>query len=205
MRKFNRYPPDFAALESTQNLRFLRRRYKDPMNGKKPDSDQDEWRIVHVGPGGVFTDSLVYNVKKDGASGTPAEKQTFIIEMQQTGGNPVDPNQGQVSIAERRSSERSGGIPGTRRMTRIIPNSLNNPAGIRRFPIPHWFCPGFSASARCAQMPTGVWRNAIDYWRSLAWSASPGSPVAAGRSNTRCKHASRADERRSAICSREHD
>src|SRR5438552_12767054 len=47
VRKFNRYPADFEALESTQNLRFLRRRYVDPMTGKQ------EWRIIHVGPGGV--------------------------------------------------------------------------------------------------------------------------------------------------------
>lgn len=114
VRKFNRYPPDFAALENTQNLRFLRRRYTDPMNPKKSDSDSDAdaWRIVHVGPGGVFTDSLVYNVKKDGAAGSTPEKQTFITEMQQVGGNPTDPNQGQVSIAERRRQSDQPGAPG---------------------------------------------------------------------------------------------
>ena len=60
VRKFNRYPADFDALQNTQNLRFLRHKYIDPMTGK------DDWRIIHVGPGGVFTDSLVYGKKKDG-------------------------------------------------------------------------------------------------------------------------------------------
>ncbi len=119
VRKFNRYPPDFAALENTQNLRFLRRRYTDPMNPKKDDSDPDAWRIVHVGPGGVFTDSLVYNVKKDGAAGSTPEKQTFITEMQQVGGNPTDPNQGQVSIADRRRQSDQPGAPGD-------PNNTNS-------------------------------------------------------------------------------
>ncbi|HWE53734.1 MAG TPA: hypothetical protein VG273_28345 [Bryobacteraceae bacterium] len=145
VRKFNRYPPDFAALESTQNLRFLRRRYTDPMNSKKPDSDQDNWRIVHVGPGGVFTDSLVYNVKKDGQA-APAEKQTFIIEMQQTGGNPVDPNQAQINPADRRRQSTQAGMP----------TDPNNPNGYPAVPgsqpvLP----PGFQLPPG-AQMPPGL-------------------------------------------------
>jgi type II secretory pathway pseudopilin PulG len=51
-RRFQRYPPTIEALENTNNIRFLRRRYKDPMTGK------DEWRLIHTGPGGIFTDSL---------------------------------------------------------------------------------------------------------------------------------------------------
>src|ERR1700749_4261338 len=85
VRKFNRYPADFDALQNTQNLRFLRRKYVDPMTGK------DDWRIIHVGPGGVFTDSLVYGKKKDGKETT--EQQNFITEMQQTGGNQTGTNQ----------------------------------------------------------------------------------------------------------------
>ena len=45
-RKFKRYPGTIEELENTNNIRFLRRRYKDPMTGK------DEWRLIHVGPGG---------------------------------------------------------------------------------------------------------------------------------------------------------
>jgi hypothetical protein len=58
VRKYNRFPQDVAALENTQSIRFLRHKYKDPLTGK------DEWREIHVGPGGVFTDSLVYGKKK---------------------------------------------------------------------------------------------------------------------------------------------
>ena len=106
VRKFNRFPADFDALESSQNLRFLRRRYPDPMTGK------DEWRIIHVGPGGVFTDSVLYTKKKD-PNQPQAEKQTFITEMQQVGGNPVDPNAAQnVNAGTRRRASDQAGAPG---------------------------------------------------------------------------------------------
>ena len=52
-RRYNRYPPTLEALDGTDNRHFLRQHYKDPMTG------QDEWRLVHAGPGGIFLDSLV--------------------------------------------------------------------------------------------------------------------------------------------------
>jgi hypothetical protein len=62
LKKFNRYPAKIEDLDSTNNLRFLRRHYVDPMTGK------DDWRIVHAGPGGMLTDSLV---KRKAAPGIP--------------------------------------------------------------------------------------------------------------------------------------
>jgi type II secretory pathway pseudopilin PulG len=60
VRKFNRYPGDMEALENTQNTRFLRHRYIDPMTGT------EDWRLIHIGPGGLFLDSLVYGKSKSG-------------------------------------------------------------------------------------------------------------------------------------------
>ncbi len=59
VRKWNKYPADLDQLENTNNIRYLRHRYRDPLTGK------EEWRLIHVGPGGVFTDSLVYDKAKD--------------------------------------------------------------------------------------------------------------------------------------------
>ena len=42
-RKFGRYPTSIEQLENTNNFRFLRKRYKDPITGK------DDWKIIHVG------------------------------------------------------------------------------------------------------------------------------------------------------------
>src|SRR5580658_663205 len=76
---------------------------------------KDDWRLIHVGPGGVFTDSLVYGKKKDDKQ--QAEQQTFITEMQQTGGTQVDPNQN-VNVGTRQRQSDQPGAPG----------DVNNPA-----------------------------------------------------------------------------
>src|SRR3984885_1318728 len=41
--KYGRYPNSIDQLMKTDNVRFLRKRYKDPMTGK------DDWRIIHDG------------------------------------------------------------------------------------------------------------------------------------------------------------
>lgn len=42
-RKTGQYPGSIEQLEKTNNVRFLRKKYLDPMTGK------DDWRIIHVG------------------------------------------------------------------------------------------------------------------------------------------------------------
>ena len=42
-RKFGRYPGTMDQLEKTSNIRFLRRKYEDPMTGKA------NWRLIHIG------------------------------------------------------------------------------------------------------------------------------------------------------------
>ena len=109
VRKYQRFPTDIAALENTQNIRFLRKQYTDPMTGK------NEWRIIHVGPGGVFTDSQVYSnqAKKEKEV---AASQTSVMELQGLGGS-VAPTEG-VNLATRR---RPGDLP-------VNPADPNNPA-----------------------------------------------------------------------------
>ena len=51
-RKFQTYPQTLDDLETSRNIRFLRHRYKDPLTGK-------DFRLLHVGPAGQLTDSLV--------------------------------------------------------------------------------------------------------------------------------------------------
>ncbi len=41
--KFGRYPPSMDALEKSNNTRFLRQQYVDPMTGKA------DWKLIHIG------------------------------------------------------------------------------------------------------------------------------------------------------------
>ena len=48
-RKFGRYPVRLEDLENTNNVRFLRKRYKDPMTAS------GEWRLIHFGEATLTT------------------------------------------------------------------------------------------------------------------------------------------------------
>jgi hypothetical protein len=66
VKKFQKYPQTIEDLESTNNLRFLRKRFTDPMTGK------DEWRLIHVDNAGQYTDSLVHKKKDQKESSGPS-------------------------------------------------------------------------------------------------------------------------------------
>ena len=113
-RKYHTYPQNLDDLETTRNMRFLRRRYKDPMTGK------DEWRLIHVGPGGQLTDSLVQPLPQPGQPGqnqgnATASNATPDGSQPQAGAGPtIDPATGQpvnpgLNMALRRPSDRQIG------------------------------------------------------------------------------------------------
>jgi len=81
VRKIQRYPARIEDLENTNNIRFLRRRYPDPMTGK------DDWRLVHVGPGGVLLDSKVQKLQPSDKDKEKEKKpeNTFITEAAPVG------------------------------------------------------------------------------------------------------------------------
>ncbi len=72
VRKTGQYPPSLDALENTNRMRFLRRRFKDPFTGK------DDWRLLHSGPGGLIIDSKVNPINPNGANGTNANTNTGV-------------------------------------------------------------------------------------------------------------------------------
>jgi hypothetical protein len=115
-RKYRLYPQNLDDLETTRNIRFLRHRYKDPLTGK-------DFRLLHVGPAGQLTDSLIQPAAPlPGSTGgnSPNSAQNLGQATAQNGQNsngsqPVDPNNPNaqtfdpLNMAARRPSDR---IPG---------------------------------------------------------------------------------------------
>ena len=101
-----KYPQKIEDLENTNEKRYLRQRYIDPMTGK------DEWRLIHVNAAGVLTDSLVQKPPSADGSAPGSGQQngqqsqqgansasSFFTQATQSsnttttnGANPADPN-----------------------------------------------------------------------------------------------------------------
>ncbi|MCP5118549.1 MAG: hypothetical protein GY953_47660, partial [bacterium] len=86
VRKFKKYPASLDDLEKADNIRFLRRRYPDPMTGS------DEWRLIHIDNAGNYTDSLIH--KPPSMDEDKEESQnTFISEGAAFGSTGPAPGQ----------------------------------------------------------------------------------------------------------------
>ena len=120
-RKYRLYPQTLDDLETTRNIRFLRRRYLDPLTGK-------EFRLLHVGPAGQLTDSLIQPAaplpgSSTGSGPNPSQSSAPSSSQVQTSNSPqpIDPNNPNaqapdpLNMAARRPSDRiigAGGGPG---------------------------------------------------------------------------------------------
>ena len=105
-RKYHLYPQTLDDLETARNVRFLRRRYLDPLTGK-------DWRLLHVGPAGQLTDSLVQPPAPLPGSSTGSGPEFVRLEQRrfsnlaagQSRSNATDPN---ASAASSQSVEYGG-------------------------------------------------------------------------------------------------
>ncbi len=70
--KFQKYPQTLEDLESTNNIRFLRKRFRDPVTGS------DEWRLIHVDAAGQYVDSLVHKRQEQKKDSTPNVLQSAV-------------------------------------------------------------------------------------------------------------------------------
>jgi len=105
-RKMRKYPQSIDELEKNGNLRFLRRRYVDPMTGK------DEWRLIKMGPDGQFVDSLVYKAKNPLEGDKKGLQNTFITEQAAIGSTGINNGPGQATVANRQRQSDMAGAPG---------------------------------------------------------------------------------------------
>jgi type II secretory pathway pseudopilin PulG len=79
-RKYRKYPATIEDLEKTAGIRFLRRKYVDPMTGK------DEWRLIHVNGAGQFTDSKTIKPPQP-AQGAGSLSSSISAETQRNDAN----------------------------------------------------------------------------------------------------------------------
>lgn len=91
-KKFRTYPPSIEALENTNDVRFLRKQYIDPLTGKA------DWRIIHAGENkttvkGFFGQPLGgLNTTGAGAGlGAPSTFGTGFGGTPSTSGGPTSP------------------------------------------------------------------------------------------------------------------
>lgn len=101
VRKNRKYPARLEDLESANGMRFLRRRYVDPMTGK------DDWRFIKVGPMGEFIDSVT--MKKDDKK---KSENNFITEFAGVGQTSTN-GQNANTVANRQRQSDKAGAPGS--------------------------------------------------------------------------------------------
>ena len=93
-REHKKYPEDLDDLEDTDGVRYLRRRYKDPITG------EDEWRLIHMGTDGRFKDSLLHDLEEEEGEG---------MGMAGAGGNPFG-NRVRTSASQQNPWQGAGAV-----------------------------------------------------------------------------------------------
>jgi hypothetical protein len=99
------YPTSLEQLDNFNNLRYIRRRYKDPMTG------QNEWRLIHVmTPGFILTDSKVTPLKNgiNGLNGAQSNGGGFAQTNSSGFGNNNNSGFGSKQSSFGSSSNQSG-------------------------------------------------------------------------------------------------
>ncbi len=106
-RQFQRFPKSVDELIRTNNIRFLRHAYKDPMNPK------GKWRFVHVTQNGMPIDSLTLGLQAQaqlvGASGQSAFGQGQSGQGQSGQGSFGQGQSGQGSFGQSQPGQSQSG------------------------------------------------------------------------------------------------
>jgi len=106
-KKFGNYPTSVDQLVETNQIRFLRKRYKDPLTGK------DDWKPVyfgqaHVRPLGFFGQPLMAAAGMPGMAGTTASMYAPVAAATDANGVPIAPSDGSNAASAAGSNSGSG-------------------------------------------------------------------------------------------------
>jgi type II secretory pathway pseudopilin PulG len=108
-KKFGRYPTKLEDLDNTNNLRYLRKHYKDPLNKNK------DFRLLHFGEQGV---TLAGGIAGATPAGSPAGLNGLNPSAQgnsafgNTGGNSAFGNSGNSGVNQSGVFSQSSGLGG---------------------------------------------------------------------------------------------
>jgi type II secretory pathway pseudopilin PulG len=122
-KKFGRYPGNIDQLENTNNIRFLRRRYLDPLTGK------DDWVAIQYGqarPSVGFFGQKMVATGGTSPSGLGLGPSSSIGGPQSLSGTSSNPNSNGGFSLSNFNSQSSGPTPGTTSVTGGSSNSGSN-------------------------------------------------------------------------------
>lgn len=110
-RKFGNYPTSIDQLVETNQMRFLRKKYKDPLTGK------DDWKPVlfgqaHVRPLGFFGQPLMAAAGMAGMAGMNASMYAPVQAATDANGVPIAPSDGSSATGASGSAASSPGGSG---------------------------------------------------------------------------------------------
>jgi type II secretory pathway pseudopilin PulG len=123
-KKFGRYPTRLEDLENTNNLRFIRKRYKDPITGQ-------DFKILHMsdvllnnGPGLAGASGFV-----GAAGGGIRQAGPGDSNVPQVTGLPGTPNAGGPTGSPKTAGDDSGDSSGTQQVTGSSASSSSSSSG----------------------------------------------------------------------------
>ena len=121
-RAHKNYPSEIDDLEETNGIRFLRQRYKDPMN------KNEDWRLIRMGSDGRFQNSMIHDLEDpeqqaqetnigfgmsrngQSRSGSGSSRQPFRVYAG-AGSTPYAPPDGRFRGADRAREVRDSAAP----------------------------------------------------------------------------------------------
>lgn len=111
-KKFGRYPTSIDQLVKTNEIRFLRKRYTDPLTGK------DDWKPVyfgqaHVRPLGFFGQPLMAAAGMPGVGGMSGSMYAPVAAATDANGVPIAPTDGSGSAGASGTTAGSSGLFGS--------------------------------------------------------------------------------------------
>jgi type II secretory pathway pseudopilin PulG len=110
-KKFGRYPTRIEELENTNNLRFLRKRYKDPVNRDPATGQERDFKILRMGDAqlpGLQMLGQIAGPGLQGQLGGPTVPGGGVQPRSVFGSNPTQPTGQQMQVTNTDTTNQGG-------------------------------------------------------------------------------------------------